>query len=330
MLTQSAQAIWNLDTSQLEILLDSGSLKPCSNTIRFYAPSFSYYKTNHFCSSTKEFPTISITGNSCALNCKHCGGVVLQTMNPAQTPHKLLELGTKLKAEGAKGVLVSGGCLLDGSVPIDGFLPVLAQFKREYELTVFVHTGIIGKKVAVGLKEAGVDAALIDVIGSQETLQRTLNLNVGLEDYGQSLLALTQAKLNVVPHVIVGLNNGELDGELQALQTIADKSNPSAVAIIAFMPLRGTEMAKTPPPKPIDIAKVVVTARSLFPSVPLLLGCMRPKGKSRGETDVLALKAGVDGIAFPSDEAVEYAKSNGYQTIYSSYCCAQIYRDFFK
>jgi lipoyl synthase len=309
------------------VLLDSGSLKPLSNTIRFYAPSFSYYKTKHFCSSTKEFPTISITGNSCALNCKHCGGRVLETMHPALTAEQLFELGTKLKAEGAKGVLISGGCLPDGSVPIDGFLHVLAHFKRELDLTVFVHTGIINQKAAVGLKVAGVDAALIDVIGSEATLHRTLNLNVGLEDYGKSLQALSAAKLNVVPHVIVGLNDGKLDGEIDALQTIADICNPSALVIIAFMPIHGTEMAKTQPPKPIEIAKVVATARTMFPHVPLLLGCMRPKGKSRGETDVYALKAGVDGIAFPSEAAVEYAKSKGYQTVYSSYCCAQMYLD---
>jgi lipoyl synthase len=326
----SAQTIWNLDASQLERLLNSGSLKPLSSTIRFYAPSFSYYKTKHFCSSTKTFPTVSITGNNCALNCKHCGGRVLETMHPALTPEQLFELGSKLKAEGAKGVLVSGGCLPDGSVPIEGFLPVLAQFKRELDLTVFVHTGIINKKAAVGLKEAGVDAALIDVIGSEATLHRTLNLNHSVEDYGNSLRALSQTKLNIVPHVIVGLNDGILDGEIQALQTIADTSTPSALVIIAFMPIRGTEMAQTPPPKPIDIAKVTATARTMFPNVPLLLGCMRPKGKSRGETDVYALKAGVDGIAFPSDETVEYAKNRGYQTVFSSYCCAQRYLDFIK
>ena len=330
MANPSAQTIWNLDATKLEVLLNSGSLKPCSNTIRFYVPSFSYYKTKHFCGSIKEFPTISITGNSCALNCKHCGGVVLQTMHPALTPQHLFALGSKLKAEGAKGVLVSGGCLPDGSVPMEGFLPVLARFKRELDLTVFVHTGIIGKKAAVGLKEAGVDAALIDVIGSQETLQRTLNLNVGVEDYGQSLLALTEAKLNVVPHVIVGLNDGKLDGENHALQTIKDTCKPAALVIIAFMPIHGTEMAKTPPPQPLDIAKVAAAGRTMFPYVPLLLGCMRPKGKSRGETDVYAIKAGVDGMAFPSEAAVEYAKSKGYQTAYSSYCCAQMYLDSMK
>ncbi len=68
----------------------------------------------------------------------------------------------------------------------------------------------------------------------------------------------------------------------------------------------------------------------MFPETPLILGCMRPKGTSRGITDVLALKAGVDAIAFPSEVAVEYAKSKGYKTVFSSYCCAQMYVDAIK
>jgi uncharacterized radical SAM superfamily protein len=321
------QTIWNLTQTELHALLDSGNLKPRCNIIRFYAPSFTYYKTKHFCSSTKEFPTISITGNSCTLNCRHCGGKVLETMHPALSPNELFGLGSKLKAEGAKGVLVSGGCLPDGSVPLEAFTPVLERFKRELGLTVFVHTGITGRRTAFLLKEAGVDAALIDIIGSEETVHRTLNLKVTVRDYADSLTALAEAELKVVPHVIVGLDDGKLGGEHNALQTIAKNCKPSALVIIAFMPIHGTEMAKTQPPKPLDIARVIATARAMFPQTPLVLGCMRPKGELRAETDVLALKAGVDAVAFPSQEAFEYAQSLGYQTVFSSFCCAQMYLD---
>jgi len=65
----------------------------------------------------------------------------------------------------------------------------------------------------------------------------------------------------------------------------------------------------------------------MFPRTPLALGCVRPKGKHRAETDVLALKAGVDAIAFPSEDAVKYAETQGYELSFSSYCCAQIYVD---
>jgi uncharacterized radical SAM superfamily protein len=108
------------------------------------------------------------------------------------------------------------------------------------------------------------------------------------------------------------------------------KVKPSALVIIAFMPIPGTPMEKTPPPKPIDIARVIALARKLFPETPLILGCMRPKGGSRRLTDILALKAGVDAIAFPSEEAIEYAKSKGYAGVFSSFCCAQMYVDAVK
>ncbi len=65
----------------------------------------------------------------------------------------------------------------------------------------------------------------------------------------------------------------------------------------------------------------------MFPETPLILGCMRPKGAIRSETDVLALKAGVDAVAFPSEEAVKYAESKGCTISFSSYCCAQMYMD---
>jgi lipoyl synthase len=323
------EEIWNLNEKELLNLLDSNTIKPRSKKNRFYAPSFTYYKTKHFCSSTADFPTISVTGNACSLNCKHCGGKVLETMNPAMSPEELFDLGAKLKQEGAKGVLVSGGCLPDGSVPLDKFVSSLGKLKDILGLTVFVHTGIIGQATALKLKEAGVDAALIDVIGSDQTVKKIYNLKVTVKDYANSLIALEDARLPFVPHVIVGLNQGKLDGELKALQII-QKVKPSALAIIAFMPIHGTVMAKVAPPKPEDIAKVATLARVMFPETPLVLGCMRPKGKSRSETDILALKAGVEAIAFPSEAAVEYAKSKGHQTTFSSYCCAQMYIDAVK
>ena len=323
------EAIWSLNEKELLTLLETGTFKPMHKEIRFYAPSFTYYKTKNYCSSTTDFPTISITGNACALNCKHCGGKVLETMHPAFSPEELFELGVKLKRNGAKGCLVSGGCLPDGSVPLDGFVHVLGRFKRELGLTVFVHTGIIKQETTIALKDAGVDAALIDVIGSAETVAKIYNLKVTVQDYADSLKALQEAKLHFVPHVIVGLNDGKLDGELKALQMIS-QVKPSAIVIIAFMPIHGTAMAKTPPPKPLDIARVSALARLMFPETPLVLGCMRPKGAMRRETDVLALKAGVDAIAFPSEQAIEYAKGKGYGTVFSSFCCAQMYVDAVK
>jgi uncharacterized radical SAM superfamily protein len=322
----SPETIWHASEKELLSLLDAGALVQKPREARFYAPSFTYYKTSYYCSSPTHFPTISVTGTGCALNCKHCGGKVLKTMHPTNTPEKLFELCAELKQNGALGCLVSGGCLPDGSVPLKQFIFTLEKIKRELGLTVFVHTGIIDSVTATALKNAGVDAALIDVIGSNQTIKEVYNLNVTVKDYANSLKALHEAGLNFVPHVIVGLQGGELKGEFHALKMIAS-GKPSAIVVIAFMPIRGTAMAAVKPPQPTDIAKVTATARVMFPETPLVLGCMRPKGKHRAETDILALKAGANAIAFPSEEAIKYAEKQGYKLSFSSYCCAQIYVD---
>jgi len=322
----SPENVWQMDEKELSKLLDTGLPTLRRKRIHFYAPSFMYYRTHRFCSSPIDFPTISVTGKSCALKCKHCGGIVLDTMHPAATPEKLLGLCKELKRKGASGCLISGGCLPDGSVPLARFVNVIAKIKHDLDLTVFVHTGIINVAAACALKKAGVDAVLIDIIGSDETIREIYNMNVTVEDYANSLKALDDSSIPFVPHVVVGLHYGRLKGEWNALKVMSEHK-PSALVIIAFMPIHKTEMQDIKSPKPLDIARVTATARLMFPRTPLVLGCMRPKGKSQAEIDILAVKAGVDAIAFPAEEAVKYAETNGYEVAYSSFCCAQIYAD---
>jgi hypothetical protein len=324
--TLSAESIWRMDERQLLNVLEKDGCVARRRRIRFYAPSFMYYKTSHYAFSSNDFPTISITGNSCALKCKHCGGTVLNTMYPVASPDALFEMCLRLKEKGARGCLISGGCLPDGTVPIGRFAQSIARIKHQLGLTVFVHTGAIDLKTAEALKKAGVDAALLDIVGSDETIKEIFNLEASVKDYVNSLKALHEAGLEFVPHVIVGLHYGRLQGEMHALKTVS-KFNPSALVVIAFMPIRGTEMEEVKPPRPIDIAKVVAAARLMFPDTPLVLGCMRSKDEHRSETEKLAIRAGVDAIAFPTEEAVEFAKSCGYETSFSSFCCAQIYLD---
>jgi uncharacterized radical SAM superfamily protein len=322
----SPEAVWRSTEKELQALLNSEQLNPKPRTIRFYAPSFKYYRTSSYRSHPNQFPTISITGTGCQLNCKHCEAKVLETMHAAETPEKLYTAAARLKQDGAVGCLVSGGCLQDGSVPLKPFIPTIHRIKRELGLTVFTHTGIVDAATAKALKQAEVDAALIDVIGDDETIREVCNLNAAARDYENSLNALHQAGLRVAPHVIVGLSGGKLKGELHALQMIAH-AEPAAVVIIAFMPIRGTAMAHVKPPTPMDIARVTATARLMFPTTLVALGCVRPKGRQHAETDVLALKAGADAVAFPSEEVIQYAERQGHRRSFSSYCCAQIIMD---
>ena len=326
MTSDLAKRLWRINEKELSSFLDKNISDGGTRNIHFYAPSFMYYKISYYCSTPNDFPTISVTGKGCQLRCKHCGGIVLNTMYPATTPDALYERCVELKEKGALGCLISGGCLPNGSVPLEGFAEIIGRIKRELGLTIFVHTGVIDFPLALALKEAGVDAALLDILGSNETIRDVYRLNVKVKDYENSLRALHQAGIPFVPHVIVGLHYGRLKGEFRALQMIS-KYKPAALVVIAFMPIRGSEMECVKPPKPIDIARVVACGRAMFAQTPLVLGCMRPRDKDRSQTEILAIKAGVEAIAFPTEEAVKFAESRGYGTSFSSLCCSQIYMD---
>jgi uncharacterized radical SAM superfamily protein len=324
-----AETIWRMPKNELVSLIEGGQVPNRTGRIRFYAPSFIYYKTKYFRSSPSAFPSISITGSACALKCKHCNGKVLGTMFPALTPKELFDLCAKLKNDGAVGCLISGGCLPDGSVPIDEFVDAIAKIKKELGLTIVAHTGVIDLPTAKRLKEAGVDAALIDIIGSDETIREVYRLDVSVDDFDRSLRAFHESGIPFVPHVLVGLHYGELRGELEALKMIS-RYSPSAVITIAFMPIRGTPMEKVIPPEPEDIARVLASARVMMPETPVVLGCMRPKGEHRTKTDMLAVSAGVDAIAFPVEKAILLAESMNLEISFSSLCCSQIFKDTFQ
>ncbi|NIP66522.1 radical SAM protein [Candidatus Bathyarchaeota archaeon] len=325
---QDYQRILQAEEKEFERIMAEArdiSWRKFGRQIRFYAPSFAFYKTRYFSSSPATFPSISVTGSSCALRCKHCGSKVLETMLSAATPRELVEICRELKSQGCTGCLISGGCLSDGSVPLDRFTEAIIQIKRQLELNVLVHTGLVKFSTAESLKKAKVDAALIDVIGSDETIRDIYRLKATVKDYDRSLQALNKVGIPIIPHVLVGLHHGKLRGELKALKMISNYS-PSAVVVIAFMPVRGTLMENVTPPKPREIVKVLVAARLMLPDTPLALGCMRPKGKHRIKTDILAVRAGVNAIAFPQEEAIQLAESMGLRVEFSSSCCSQIFQ----
>ena len=120
----SPRAIWHMDDEELSRTLEGSLLPPRAKEIYFCIPGFMYYRTSHHHSSPTDFPTISVTGKGCALNCRHCGGQVLETMYPVASSEELFNLCAKLKKEGALGCLLSGGCSVARSAGYDLLVPI--------------------------------------------------------------------------------------------------------------------------------------------------------------------------------------------------------------
>ncbi len=287
--------------------------------LTFAVPGAKRYETEHYRNTAHRFASISLTGQSCELMCEHCRGRLLVGMRPAPTPDALLAQGQRLIEQGCQGVLISGGADAGGAVPLKPHLSAIARLK-EWGLRVIVHTGLLDRETAEGLKAAQVDQVLFDVIGDESTIREVLHLDRSPDDYAQTLAMLRELEIPVAPHVIAGLYYGQLRGELAALETIR-RVGADVVVIVVLRPLSRTPMAGSPVVEPEAVGRLVAVARLLNPDVPLTLGCARPPGRVKIEMERRAVLSGVNSVAYPDPATVELAAELELRTRFVESCC---------
>ena len=101
-------------------------------------------------------------------------------MISTMTPDLLIEKCVRLSERGNHGVLISGGCDEKGRLPWEEFIQAVKKVKELTSLYISVHSGLIDYETALRLKEAGVDQALIDVIGDDETFQNIYHVKFSI------------------------------------------------------------------------------------------------------------------------------------------------------
>ncbi|MHA1268963.1 MAG: radical SAM protein [Candidatus Helarchaeota archaeon] len=297
-----------------------------NRSLWFYAPSLLHYSIDQYHNSDQnQFIPISITGSKCYLQCDHCKSKILDSMYPAESPAKLYSLVKDFVLnKNCNGILISGGSSLNGSVPFLNYIPTINTIKSEFDITVILHSGLITHDLALALSKVNIDAVLLDIIGHDDTIHRIYHLNKNVSHFANSLRLLSSFNIPFVPHIILGLDYGEFKGELNALKLIKNY-NPNALVLVVLMPLDDTPMSLTNPASPDKLARYFTLARFMFPNIPILLGCARPKGDHKVKTDILAIQSGINGIAYPSQEAVDFALENGFSIQFSNLCCSLIF-----
>ncbi len=271
-----------------------------------------------------KFPSVSMSGNSCALSCKHCNHTYLNDMQSLTKPDELLDSCRRFADENAVGFLLSGGCDKNGEmINLRNLLPVVKQIKKETDLVVKLHTGLVDKELAEDIVAAGVDIASVEVVGSNETIQEIFDFNATVDSYADTLQNLEAAGMPyIVPHVCIGLHYGKLKGEFHALEVIKNFCDPSLLVLIIFRPTKGTVLEQCKIPSVDDVSTVVEKAKELFPEKDVSLGCIRPRAKFREEIELAALKAGVTRMEIPSKNTLQRASEMGYTIKKIHACCA--------
>jgi hypothetical protein len=291
-----------------------------ARAIHFYAPGLRRYRSAEWADADPaRFVSVSVTGAECALQCDHCRARVLEGMR-GLGGRSLFEVAAEARARGAAGLLVSGGSDRRGRVPLLRHVPDLLRARRELGLLLRVHPGLPDEPTAAALGELDLDGAMLDVIGASETIREVYHLEAGVEDYEAALARLGRHGVPLVPHIILGLHHGRILGEWTALRMIA-RHRPRLLVLVVLMPLTGTPMQGVAPPPVEEIAAFFRAARAALPDTPVTLGCARPLGPVKARIDREAVDAGLDGIAFPAEGTVAYARDRGRLPRFHDACC---------
>lgn len=258
----------------------------------------------------KKFPSLSVTGDRCRLDCPHCQKRFLNGMKDVSRPESLLKVARRLSEEGGDGFLLSGGCDAEGKVPLDGYYEVLDEIKEETDLTINVHTGLPIDEMIEELKDR-VDVVSYDLLGSSDTIRDIYGLDRDPDDYRNGYERMREKGLKVVPHITVGLHGGELDGEYNAVDMV---EHGSKLIINSLIPGEyGKRVAEE------DILSVIRYARE-EKDAELILGCMRERGRIEMEKE--AVREGITGIVLPAEDTLEWLKEEGYSLDPVERCCA--------
>jgi lipoyl synthase len=310
------------DADLVELLWDGGRDR-IGRKLAAALPSFRHYQSDELpgCGGG-AFPSFSITGAACTLGCAHCRAKILQPMIPATGPDTLDRLVRgMIEGQGMRGFLLSGGSNRRNEVPFDRFLPVVARLKRDFPaLEIIAHTGLVDQARASRLSGAGVDVAMMDVIGADATIREVYRLDRPVADFAASLAALCATPISVVPHIVIGLHFGRLLGEAAALDIVADHPVQGLVLVVVMPHLAAPGSFAAPAPD--AVGAFFAAARRRIPDRPILLGCARPAGRHRAALDAYAVLGGLDGIAFPADGAVALARALGRPVAAGGACCA--------
>jgi len=269
---------------------------------------------------TLSYPTstipISVTGNHCNLNCKHCGGFYLGSMKGLDFAAQFAEIDANSQKSAhnnktASSFLISGGCNMEGAVPVWEHLSLLKSLKaRGYLLNI--HTGLIPpNKIPLVAPLADVisfdfivdDEAIETIYGGRraeggERIAENGRRKADEGDYIQTFLELRKYA-PVVPHITIGIPGGKISGEIDAVRELS-LLGCERIIFLVFMPTKGTFYEKCGPPSPGDIENIFALARNLLPKASFGLGCMHPRGKYKFELEMLAYKYGFDSFVNPT------------------------------
>lgn len=242
---------------------------------------------------------LSVKTGGCPEDCSYCPQS--SKYDTAVNPEKMLDVDHVLtNARRAKELGATRFCMGAAWREVkDGpaFDRVLSMVRgvKSLGMEACVTLGMLTEDQASRLKEAGLDAYNHNLDTSRENYKSIIQTRT-FDDRLRTIDNVRKANITVCSGGIIGLGETVRD-RCDMLATLANLTpQPESVPINALVPVEGTPLADMPKVDPLELVRMIATARILMPKSRIRLSAGR-EGMSR-EAQLMAMYAGANSIFF--------------------------------
>ena len=242
---------------------------------------------------------LSVRTGGCEEDCAYCPQSMHNSSDVSGRPE--LDVAPVLqRAEAAKQAGADRFCMgwawreIRDGAPFEAMLEMVRGV-RALGLEACVTAGMLTDSQAARLAEAGLTAYNHNLDTSPEHYGAIISTRTYQERL-DTLLRVRQAGITLCCGGIIGMGES-LQDRASLLQVLASMDpHPESVPINALVAVAGTPLEDRPPVDPLDLVRMVATARILMPHSRVRLSAGR-EGMNR-EAQILCLLAGADSIFY--------------------------------
>jgi biotin synthase len=257
------------------------------------------HRANHPADQVQLCTLLSIKTGACPEDCAYCPqSARYQThVEPERLLpiDEVLEAARRSKAAGATRFCMGAAWreVKDGP-QFDRVLDMVRGVKS-MGLEACCTLGMISASQATRLKEAGLDTYNHNIDTSREHYKRVITSRA-FEERVETLKHVRDAGISVCCGGIIGMGES-IDDRCRMLRELANQSpHPESVPINALVAVEGTPLAGTPPVDPLELVRMIATARILMPTARVRLSAGRQS--LNREAQLLCLMAGANSIFY--------------------------------
>lgn len=243
---------------------------------------------------------LSVKTGGCPEDCGYCAQSSKHQKSPVE-PQRLLDVDAvvaasrRAKLNGATRFCMGAAwrSVKDGPA-FERVLEMIRGVKAQ-GLEACVTLGMLTDEQARQLKEAGLDSYNHNLDTSRDYYPMVVSTR-SYDDRLQTLRAVRAAGIGVCCGGIIGMGESLEDRCRLLLELSEINPHPESVPVNSLVPIPGTPMGERPPVDPIDVVRMIATARVLFPRSRVRLAAGRQELGREGQ--ILCLYAGANSIFY--------------------------------